>query len=152
MTFGGPHWVEVGDEWWFYYAGHDGGHNTKGRKAAIDLATTKKERLIGLHGPAKGGGVVITRLLKWPGGDLFVNAASRGDGPAELSVRVSNAIRDPIKGYGHSDCTDFPGDALRHKVTWEGNASMNAFTGKLVRLEFFLQNVDLFSFVAGPSS
>ena len=41
------------------------------RKAAIGLATCKKERLIGLHGPANGGGVVVTRLIKWPGGELF---------------------------------------------------------------------------------
>ena len=147
MTFGGPHWVEVGDEWWFYYAGHDGAHESQERIAAIGLATCKKERLIGLRGPQNGGGVVVTRLMKWPGGDLLVNAAGAGDS-AKLSVRVSDAIRDPFQGFDHADCTPFPGDAVRHKVTWKGDRSMNEFKGKVVRLEIFLQNADLFTLVA----
>jgi hypothetical protein len=147
MTFGGPHWIEVGDQWWFYYAGHDGGHDSKERKAAIGLATCTKERLIGLHGPENGGGVVVTRLIKWPGGDLFVNAASAGDS-TKLSVRVSDAIREPFEGFDHADCVPFPGDAVRHKVTWNGSSSMAEFEGKVVRLEIFLQNVDLFTMVA----
>ena len=129
------------------YAGHDGGHDTEGRKAAVGLATCKKERLIGLHGPQNGGGVVVTRLIKWPGGDLLVNAASAGDS-AQLSVRVSDAIRDPFEGFEHADCVPFPGDAVRHKVTWKGDRSMAEFEGKVVRLEIFLQNADLFTIVA----
>ena len=147
MTFGGPHWVEVGDEWWFYYAGHDGGHDSPHRKAAIGLATCKQERLIGLHGPQNGGGVVVTRLIKWPGGELFINAASRGD-DAKLSVRVSDAIRNPLAGFDHADCVPFPGDAVRHKITWAGGRSLANLKGKAVRLEVFLQNADLFTVVA----
>jgi hypothetical protein len=91
--------------------------------------------------------VVVTRLIKWPGGDLFVNAASAGDS-AKLSVRVSDAIREPFEGFDHADCVPFPGDAVRHKVTWKGNQSLAEFEGKVVRLEIFLQNVELFTMVA----
>lgn len=146
MTFGGPHWAEVGDEWWFYYAGHDGGHDTEGRKAAVGLATCNKERLVGLHGPANGGGVIVTRLIKWPGGDLFVNSAGGED--SRLSVRVSDAIREPLPGFDHGDCVPFPGNAIRHKVTWNGGRSMNDFTGEVIRLELYLQDADLFTIVA----
>jgi hypothetical protein len=149
MTFGGPHWVEVGDEWWFYYAGHDGGHDSKERQAAIGLATCGKERLIGLHGPKNGGGVVVTRLIKWPGGDLYLNAANgEGEAAGKVSVRVSDAIREPLDGFDHTDCDPFPGDAVRHKVTWKGGRSMNEFESKVIRLELFLQNADLFTIVA----
>ena len=148
MTFGGPHWVAVGSDWRFYYAGHDGGHDSKERKAAIGLATCPKERLIGLYGPKNGGGAVVTRLIKWPGGDLFVNAASRGDGAAQLSVRISDAIRSPLAGFDHGDCVPFSGDAVRHKVTWRGDRSMAELEGKIVRLEIFLQDMDLFTIVA----
>lgn len=147
MTFGGPHWVEVEDEWWFYYAGHDGPHDSKERTAAIGLATCAKERLIGLRGPENGGGVVVTRLLRWPGGDLFVNASARGSN-AEVSVRISDAIRDPQNGFDHDDCNPFPGDAVRHKVIWKNDRSMNEFKGRVIRLEFFLQDADLFTFAA----
>jgi hypothetical protein len=149
MTFGGPHWVEVDDEWRFYYTGHDDGHQSKERTAAVGLATSKKERLIGLHGPDNGGGVVVTRLIRWPGGDLFVNAARRGDeGEAKLSVRVSDAIRDPMEGFDHADCVAFPGDAVRHKITWSGNRSLAEHEGKVIRLEIFLENADLFTIAA----
>jgi len=158
MTFGGPHWVEAGDEWRFYYAGHDAGHDSKQRKAAIGFATCKRERLIGLHGPAAGGGIVVTRQLRWPGGDLFLNVGPGGgagvgadvDAISRLSVRVSDAIRDVSEGYDHGDCdplVEF--ESTRQRVTWgEGNRSMRDFAGKIVRLEIFLENADLFTLVA----
>ena len=148
MTFGGPHWVEVGDQWWFYYAGHDGGHNSKERKASIGVATCQRERLIGLYGPKNGGGVVVTRLIKWPGGDLFINASPREEPTARVSVRVSDANRDPMPGFDHTDCASFGGDAVRHKVTWRNSRSMSEFKGKTIRLEIFLQDMDLFTIVA----
>jgi hypothetical protein len=148
MTFGGPHWIEVGDEWWFYYAGHNGPHESKQRKAAIGLATARKERLIGLRGPANGGGVVVTRLIKWPGGDLFLNAAASNAGEAEVTVRVSDAIRNPLDGFDHDHCEPFPGDEVRYKVTWNGDRSMTELDGKAIRLEIFLKNADLFTIVA----
>ena len=148
MTFGGPHWVPVGDEWRFYYAGHDGGHQSKERTAAIGLATCKQERLIGLRGPANGGGVVVTRLLKWPGGDLFLNAAPTAAGDPHVSVRVSDAMRNPLDGFDHKDCERIAGDAVRQRVAWTGGRSMNELTGQVVRLEIFLQSADLFTIVA----
>ena len=152
MVFGGPHWIEVNDEWWFYYAGHDGGHNSKGRKAAIGLATCKKERLISLHGPKNGGGAVITRLLKWPGGDLCLNVLTDdSDEKASVKVRISDAIRDPLPGFDYDDCIPFSGDAIRHRVTWQGKHSLDEMAGKLLRVEISLQNADLFSLTAEPA-
>ncbi len=148
MTFGGPHWVEVGDEWWFYYAGHDGPHESKERTAAIGLATCKKERLVSLRGPAKGGGVVVTRLLEWPGGDLFLNTTPAGEGDSEVTVRVSDAIRDPLEGYDHENCEPFSGDSVRQRVAWADGRSMQDLEGRVVRLEIFLENADLFTLVA----
>ena len=151
MVFGGPHWIEVGDEWWFYYAGHDGGHNTKGRRAAIGLATCKKERLISLHGPKNGGGAVITKLLKWPGGDLCLNVATdEQDENAAVKVRISDAIRDPLPGFDYADCIAFTGDLLRHRVRWNNDRSLDEMAGKLLRVEISMQNADLFSLTAEP--
>ena len=89
----------------------------------------------------------MTRLIRLPGGDLLVNAAGAGDS-AKLSVRVSDAIRDPFEGFDHEACVPFPGDAVRHKVTCKGGKSMAELEGKVVRLEIFLQNADLFTIVA----
>ena len=148
MTFGGPHWIEVGDQWRFYYAGHDGGHQSKTRTAAIGLAVCQKERLIGLRGPANGGGVVVTRMIQWPGGDLWLNAAPWAAGESRMTVKVSDAIRDSMDGFDHSDCEPLSGDNTRHKVTWKGERSISEFAGRAVRLEIFLQNADLFTLTA----
>ena len=74
MTFGTMDWVEVGDEWWFYYSAYDGPHGTSERDGQIGLAKLRKEGFISMRGPA-GGGVLVTRPIRWPGGDLVVNSA-----------------------------------------------------------------------------
>ncbi len=69
MVFGGYQWIEVGDEWWMYYAGWDGPHGTKERKPGIGLIRMRKEGFISMRGP-QGGGALCTRKIKWPGGGL----------------------------------------------------------------------------------
>ncbi len=41
VTYNGREYVEMGDEWWFYYSGWDGDHGGKERNAAIGLAKSK---------------------------------------------------------------------------------------------------------------
>ena len=143
MIFMSPAWVEVGDEWWFYYSGWDGPHGTPERNGAIGLATVRKEGLISLRGP-KGGGVVATRRIIWPGGDLAVNANASG---GTLTVRVSDSKRKPIEGFNHADCKVFSGDNTSHVIAWNGR-SLNDLNGKEIRLEFHLKDADLYTFRA----
>lgn len=143
MTFGTMDWVEMGDEWWFYYAGWDGDHGGKDRKVGMGLAKLRKEGLISMQG-LRGGGVIVTRLLKWPGGKLIVNAdAAKG----ELKVRVSDATRKIIPGFDYDDCTTFTGNSTAHEVTWR-DQSLDVLAGKELRFEFFLRDADLFTFRA----
>ena len=145
MIFASPSWVEVGDEWWIYYSGWDGPHGTTERDGAIGLARIRKEGFVSLRGP-QDGGVVCTRVLRWPGGDLQVNAnATQG----ELKVRVSSPLRRPLPGFDYEDGESFSGDAIRHTVRWNGR-SLNELAGETIRLEFYLDDADLFSFVAAP--
>lgn len=146
MVFGSADWVEVGDEWWFYYAGWDGPHETRERDGAIGLAKLRKEGFVSLRG-MRGGGVVATRLLKWPGGKLRLNAdAAKG----ELKVRVSDAARKIIPGFDYTDCEPFTGDATAHEMKWRGQ-SLDSLAGKELRFEFFLREADLFTFRADTS-
>ena len=64
-------------------------------------------------------------------------------GEVAVSVRVREAIRDPVDGFDHADCQRFTGDAVRQRVQWKGGRSMTELEGKLVRLDLFLQNADL---------
>jgi hypothetical protein len=136
-------WVEVGDEWWIYYAGWDGPHNTPLRNGAIGLAKLRKEGFVSLRGP-QGGGVICTRVLTWPGGKLNINAdVAKG----RLTVRVSGPDRKVIPGFDHTDCVAFQGDAVAAQVEWK-NQSIDELKGQPIRLEFFVQNGDLYSFGA----
>ncbi|NQV26216.1 MAG: hypothetical protein HQ518_17820 [Rhodopirellula sp.] len=143
MIFASPQWLEVGDEWWIYYSGWDGPHGTPERNGAIGLAKIRKEGFVSLHGP-QGGGVVCTRSLIWPGGDLVVNAAAT-DGI--LRVRISDAKRKPIDGFNYDDCQNFSGNSVSRKIKW-GVRSLDELKGQTIRLEFYLQNADLFTFRA----
>lgn len=142
MTFGSP-WVEVGNEWRIYYCGHDGAHGAKERQAGIGLATIRKEGFISLHGPARDGGMVCTRILRWPGGELVVNADTATEG--RLCVRVLTPLREVIPGYDYAACGDLSGDSTDHVLRW-GDRSMATLTGRELRIEFYLEDTDLYSF------
>lgn len=133
-------WVDVGDEWWIYYAGWDGPHNTPLRTGAIGLAKLRKEGFVSLHGPP-GGGVICTRVLNWPGGKLLVNTEAAN---GRLTVRVSGPDRKVIDGYDHTDCNAVQADATAAEITWK-RGSTDELKGRSIRLEFFVQNADLFS-------
>ncbi len=143
MIFASPAWVEVGDEWWIYYSGWDGPHGTPERTGAIGLATIRKEGFVSMHGPS-GGGVVCTRTMRWPGGRLLINAdADEG----ELRVRISDADRQPLVGFDYDDCETFRDDEVSHEVIWR-DRDINSLKGETIRLEFYLENADLFTFRA----
>lgn len=140
----GSGWVEVGDEWWIYYAGHDGPHNAQQIKSGIGLARLRKEGFVSLRSPP-GGGVVVTRLLRWPGGKLLVNADA---GQGELTVRVTDYARQPISGFDARPSLPTTGNSVSQEVKW-ANGDIRKLQDRMIRLEFTLRNsVDLYSFRA----
>ena len=97
-----------------------------------------------MRGPTAGG-VVATRSIRWLGGALMLNAdASRG----ALKVRVTDANRQPIDGFGYAECKPLAGDDLAHRVTWNGR-SLEALKDRVIRLDFLLHDADLYTFRAG---
>lgn len=150
LIFTDYNWVEVGDEWWLYYNGWDGPHgakenNARGRwrRSGIGMVTVRKEGFISLRGP-ENGGVICTRRFRWPGGGLMVNADAR---LGELKVRVSDELRKVIPGFDYKDCVPFRANQTAHEIRWS-NASLDSLQGKVVRLEFYLKNADLYTFRA----
>ncbi len=143
MVFGSPFWVEVGDEWWIYYAGWDGPHGTKDRTPGMGMAKLRKQGFISMRGPASGG-VLCTRRLVWPGGKLVVNADAR---EGELRVRVADERRKVLPGFDFDDCVPFYDNSVAHEVSWQ-DSSIESLTGKVIRLEIFLKNADIYTFRA----
>ena len=134
-------WVEVGDEWWLYYAGTSGRHKERDPVPGIGLARLRKEGFASLRGPA-GGGFVVTKVLRGPGGRVLVNAdATKG----ELRVRLTDYQRDPLPGFEKPSCP-IRGDGIRQQVCWE-EPDKPIPADRPLRLEFEMQGeVDLFSF------
>lgn len=62
-------------------------------------------------------------------------------------MRVSDELRKPQPGFDYDDCDVFKGDKVAHEVTWQGK-SLDAFAGKVIRLEFQLHDADLYTFRA----
>ncbi|MCH2126384.1 MAG: hypothetical protein MK165_16460 [Pirellulaceae bacterium] len=147
MIFASPDWIEVGDQWRIYYGGSDRPHNLE-RTPGIGLATIRKEGFVSLRGPQHGG-VVCTRRIIWPGGSLHVNCDTTLPDvkPGELKVRIVDAARQVIPGFGYSDSIPFTGDSISHEVTWQ-DQQIDALQGRELRLEFFLTRADLFTFRA----
>ena len=139
-------WLEVGDEWWLYYSGTDGGHNSRENVPGIGLARVRKEGFVSLRSPA-GGGTVVTKLMRWPGGRLLVNAdASK----SEFTVLATGYDRKPIDGFDPAPSLPVTGDRVRHEVVW-AHGDIRALEGKPIRLEFLMRGeVDLFGFQAVP--
>lgn len=43
MVFAGPDWIEVGNEWWIYYAGWDGPHESKERQPGMGWSSCARK-------------------------------------------------------------------------------------------------------------
>lgn len=143
MIFTAP-WVEAGDKWLLYYVGADGPHNSAEKGMGVGLATRRREGFISLRRP-DGGGMIVTRRVRWPGGPLLLNADTRG---GEIKVRISDEKRMPVAGFDFDDSEVFRGNSVAHEMKWRGK-SLDVLTGRVVRLEFAIVAADLFTFRAG---
>ena len=144
MVITGDRVIERGDEWWVYYSGNDGYHDSEARTSAIGVARMRKEGFVSVRAGAEES-YVLTRPFHWPGGELALNARVEEGGSME--VRVTDLRRQTATGFGYDDGTPFRGDAVRHPVRW-GERGLAQLTGQLVRLEFRFAKADLFGFVA----
>lgn len=132
--------VLVGDVMRFYYSGQDKAHDGFGIYG-IGMATTKRDRLIGVRSLPNSPGRVLTRPIV-VNGDLFINAQVKG----EVRVEVRSAIRDePLVDWTADVCTPFSGDELDASICW-GDKRLSDLKGKVVRLRFQLEDATLYSF------
>ena len=92
--------------------------------------------------------------------DIIPSRAQRFDGVIDqlngvivaviqyLNFVFAIRVVDCANGFDHTDGAVISGDGVRQKVTWNNGHSMDEFSGKVVRLEIFLQDADLFTVVA----
>ena len=131
--------LEMDDELWIYYGGHDKTHQHTDSVSAVGLATTLRDRLFAVEG-LESDARLLTRPLKVTG-DLWLNA--QADGQLRVSV---HAVDDRVlPGWAAEDCTPFTGDTLATEIQW-GNKSLSKLSGQLVRLRFHFDDATLYTF------
>lgn len=89
------------------------------------------------------GGEMITRLIRFAGGSLFVNYSTSAAGG--ILVEIRDEAGAPLAGFTVHDCDALIGDEIDRKVTWQGNGDLSAIAGKAVHVRFVIQDADLFS-------
>jgi hypothetical protein len=144
--------IDVGDEVWLYYGGHNCTHGgdvsivlNSGKKppatGAIGLATWKKDRFASADGPAEGG-TLTTVPLVFSGNQLELNAATKPNGTVRVELLDAAAV--PLKDFPLSK--PITGDSLQHVVEFPGVTDLKSLSGQPICLRFHLQDAQLFAF------
>ena len=145
--------IEVEDKIYIYYGSRPYMHNPGGAKSkkemtrGICLATTKRDRLVSVSA-GHYGGYLLTKPLSCPGGMLHINAKTAPDGFIRAAVREGRGVRDGEwpEDWRFDQSVPFSGDSLDHVLKWKHNKRFGTFPDKYLRLHFWMEKADLFSF------
>lgn len=129
--------VAVGDELRFYYGGFAKSHNEQENPCAIGLATTGRDRLVGLRPSGAESGYVLTRPFVVPeGAKLNINATV--DGGGEIRAELRTDFNKTVEGYTLEDCTPAAAGGFAQGITW-GEKTLADLAGQELRLRFELK-------------
>ena len=136
---------------WFYYWGgqamHGNRHLSWGR--AMGLAQLRIDGFCSLRA-CRFPGTIVTRPFVWPGGRLLVNSSVLGgSGSGSLHTEVLTEDLQPIPGLTRAEADPIAHVDQAREQTWANDPQAIAkASGQPIRLKFYLDNIDLFSFRA----
>jgi len=156
MAMGMGNIIEMDDHIRVYYGGreclHSPGYKVPDHptRATICLGTLRPEGFVSVDAN-EDGGYMLTRPLNYPGGRLHVNAKTAADGFVRVAVREGRGVRDGEwqEGWRFDDSIPFTGDSLDAALVWKGAETLDAFPGKVLRLHFWMEKAELYSFWFG---
>lgn len=141
--------IRVKDKLYLYYRGFSISHD-KDRPpddnyyaGAIGLATLRLDGFASL-GAGFDGGRVTTKPITFAGKTLTINANAKHH--AHVFVEALDESGSPIPGYTKEDCVPLTEDAVAHVVQWRQHRDLGALAERPVRLRFYLNNAQLYSF------
>jgi hypothetical protein len=147
----------VGDEIWIYYSGSNMRHTyesvvkvgkTVGGTLRTESVGLAKLRLDGFLSVAAGQkeGTIHTTAFIFSGDQLWLNLdGSRRLVAAEI---LDDALR-PISGFTSAQARPLRRNAVKQSVRWKSKSSLNSLAGRAIRLKFYMQNAELYSFWIG---
>lgn len=158
MMFTHSQGVVYEDKIYFYYNGtSELHHESEGpHQSGLGCATLRVDGYASLQAqsPAGGPAIVLTKMLRYQGDRLLVNADARGgEIKVDLLVEATKVAANPGDATQQPPETSDPitGDAPRHVVTWSGNGDLKHFEGVPIRVRFTITgDAKLYSFRFAP--
>ncbi len=143
--------IERGEELYIYYRGDGMLHfNTPGTIGNFCLATLRRDGFVSLGnlGHSEWPGYMLTRPLSCPGGELHFNVKSKAGGAVRVAVRSGDGEQDGqyLDGWNFEDMVAVGGDSTDATVEWKVNPNFDALKGASVRLHFWFDNAEMYSF------
>jgi hypothetical protein len=151
--------VVMGDEVWLYYTGDvhehafyydkawqqrtdiDWRRNGYFKESSISVAKIKRDRYASLSTCGQGS-ITIAHGLP-DGARLLVNARA----PAgSVKAQILDDTGAPLAGFGLADCLGFIGDSLNGEITWAGQTLDTLRPDCDIRIQFVLDDADLFAY------
>jgi hypothetical protein len=111
--------------------------------AFLQRCTLRLDGFGSLHADYKRGNM-LTHPLTFTGKELRLNAATGAAG--QIAVELQDDRSNPIPGFTLADCQPFSGDSLDHALAWKNGADISSLAGKPIKLRWFLNDADVYSF------
>ena len=133
------------DQLWFYYSGIR--HRWQPPKAAperaaICLATLRRDGFVSLDADADGGAVTTVPLL-WQGKRLYLNADAAA---GEIRCELVDAADQTLPGFEQNDSIPISDDGVRLAVRWRRQEQMPANAAGPIQLRIWLRDARLYSY------
>ncbi len=145
--------VIVGDQVYLYYSGYRSGHKAnRFEERQIGLVKMPLDRYVARTPEPSREASLVTVPLRMNGRfkQLLLNAAGSS---GSMRVAVLDGDR-PVEGLDLERCRPVTGDGLRLPVLWQDaghtERMLAGLEGRIVRLEFRIQQADLFAFEFVP--
>ena len=110
----------------------------------------------------KSGNKYGWRSTSGPNGTkLEVNARCKSKG--SIAAEIVDVNDDVVPGFSRGECDLFTGDSVCHTFSWRGKTDIPVFSTeravypepereRLRKIRFYLENVELYSFVLGKNT
>lgn len=136
-----PSVLVVGSEIWLYYVGYEGTHLSFTNPVSA-LAKWRVDGFVSLANAGDTAGTITTKPLTVTADNLFVNADVTGS----LRVEILDANGNTLPGFSTEDSVVISGDKIGQWVSWPQAAGLDSLQGRQVKLRFYLDEGDLYSF------
>lgn len=123
---------------------HGGNNGAQTQIARIAKASWRRDGFVSLSNAGDDTGIITTKPVIFTGKELRVNAVLNVSG--SLKVEVLDSSGQPVAGYTLAEATAITGDQLAATVNWKKGKGLEKLTGKKIKLRFYLDGGDLYSY------